>query len=65
MINEIKEAQTGQVEIDCFNCDGAGWTVTHRWSGYPEQETCETCNGSKKLMVDADFARMMKEGEPV
>lgn len=54
---------TAEVEMECFNCDGKGWTVTHQWSGYPEQERCETCDGSKKLMVDAEFARLWEEAK--
>lgn len=41
-----------KVEIDCIDCNGDGWTVPYGPNGYEAQEKCETCNGSKKIMID-------------
>jgi DnaJ-class molecular chaperone len=48
------------VEIDCIDCGGEGWTVPYGPNGYEAQEKCVTCNGMKKIKVDAEFARMME-----
>lgn len=48
-----------KIEIDCISCDGDGFTVPYGPNGYEAQETCDTCKGAKKMLVDENFARMV------
>lgn len=43
-----------KIEIDCVACDGEGWSVPYGPNGYEPQETCTTCNGAKKILIDVD-----------
>lgn len=52
-----------QVEIDCIDCEGTGWTISYDYNNknLPEQITCDTCVGQKKITVDEEFAKFLEE----
>lgn len=52
-----------KVEIVCYDCNGDGFTVPYGPNGYEAQENCETCKGTKKVIVGAKFASYLLNGE--
>lgn len=38
-------------EVECYNCDGLGWSIIYGWHGLPEQDRCGVCNGEKKMLM--------------